>query len=141
MASGYCKLFILGNLGADPELRATQGGTSVLGFRVATTETFLDRNKVKQERTEWHSCTVWGARAEGLAKILKKGDRVFCEGSLRTREWEKDGQKHYKTEVNVNEVVLCGGKPGGPRPAASRDQEPYDPVTGEVGAPGEEPPF
>lgn len=109
MSEGLNKVSLLGNLGADPELRVTQGGQAVLNLRLATTENYLDKSNVRQERTEWHRCTVWGKRAEGLAKILKKGDRIFVEGGLRTTSYEKNGEKRYSTDINVNNVLLCGG--------------------------------
>lgn len=113
MADGLNRVMLLGNLGADPELRVTSGGQAVLKLRLATTESFLDRNKVRQERTEWHSCTIWGRRAEALAKFLSKGDRVFVEGGLRTSSYDdKEGNKRWRTEINVTNVILCGGRRG-----------------------------
>lgn len=113
MADGLNKVFLIGNLAADGELRSTSGGQSVLKLRVATTESYLDRNKQRQERTEWHSVTVWGKRAEALAKLLTKGSRVFIEGGLRTSSYDdKEGNKRYKTEVNATNIILCGGKGG-----------------------------
>lgn len=121
MADGLNRVMLLGNLGADPELRSTSGGQAVLKFRLATSESYLDRNKTRQERTEWHNVVVWGKRAEGLAKILNKGSRLFVEGSLRTSSYEdRDGNKRYKTEINANNILLCGGR-GGP---ASREGGP-----------------
>lgn len=112
MSDGLNRVQLLGNLAADGELRSTSGGQSVLKLRLATTESYLDRNKQRQERTEWHSVTVWGKRAEALAKFLTKGSRVFIEGGLRTSSYEKDGEKRYRTEVNATNVILCGGKGG-----------------------------
>jgi single-strand DNA-binding protein len=110
MAEGLNKVMLLGNLGADPELRMTSGGQAVLKLRLATSETYLDRNKERQERTEWHSVVIWGKRAEGLAKILSKGSRLFIEGGLRTSSYDdKDGNKRYKTEINATNVILSGG--------------------------------
>jgi single-strand DNA-binding protein len=104
---------LLGNLGADPELRMTSGGQAVLKLRLATSETYLDRNKVRQERTEWHSVVVWGRRGEALAKILAKGSRIFVEGGLRTSSYDdKEGHKRYKTEVVANNIILSGGGGG-----------------------------
>jgi single-strand DNA-binding protein len=110
MANGYNRVIVVGNLGADPELRMTQGGQAVLKLRLATSETYLDRNKVRQERTEWHSVIVWGRRAEALARLLSKGSKIFVEGSVRTTSWEdqETGQKKYRTEVNANEIILAG---------------------------------
>jgi single-strand DNA-binding protein len=116
MAEGLNRVMLLGNLGADPELRMTNGGQAVLKLRLATSETYLDRNKVRQERTEWHSVVVWGKRAEALAKILAKGSRIFIEGGLRTSSYDdKDGNKRYKTEVVAQNIILSGGGRGGPR--------------------------
>jgi single-strand DNA-binding protein len=112
MAEGLNRVMLLGNLGADPELRVTAGGQAVLKLRIATTESYLDRNNTRQEKTEWHSVTMWGKRGEALAKILTKGDRIFVEGGLRTSSYEKDGEKRYRTEVNATNVIL-GGRGGG----------------------------
>lgn len=108
MSDGMNKVLLLGNLGANPELRFTAGGTAVLNFRVATSETFLDRNKEPQSRTDWHSVVVWGARAQGLAKVLSKGTMVLVEGGLRSSSYEKDGVRRYKTEIHAKEIHLVG---------------------------------
>ena len=80
MAEGLNRVMLLGNLGADPELRMTSGGQAVLKLRLATSETYMDKNRTRQERTEWHNVVIWGKRAEALAKILTKGTRIFCGG-------------------------------------------------------------
>ncbi len=108
MNDGMNKVLLLGNLGASPELRFTATGTAVLNFRLATSETFVDRNKEPQSRTDWHSVVVWGARAQGLSKVLNKGTAVLVEGGLRTSTFEKEGQKRYKTEVHARDVHLVG---------------------------------
>jgi single-strand DNA-binding protein len=115
MAEGLNRVMLLGNLGADPELRMTAGGQAVLKLRLATSETYLDRNKVRQERTDWHSVVIWGKRAEALGKILNKGSRLFIEGRIQTSSYEaKDGTgKRYKTEIVANNVILAGGVRGG----------------------------
>ena len=120
MSDGINRVTLLGNLGADPDLRQTQGG-AVLNLRLATTETWIDKNKEKQERTDWHSVTLWGKRGEALAGILRKGSQLLVEGRLSTSSYEKDGQKRYKTEVVATNIVLVGGKPrtGDGAPAAA----------------------
>jgi single-strand DNA-binding protein len=114
MAEGLNRVMLLGNLGADPELRTTSGGQSVLKLRLATSETYLDKNRQRQEKTEWHSVVIWGKRAEALGKILSKGSRLFVEGGLRTSSYEdREGVKRYKTEIVANNVLLQGGRGGG----------------------------
>lgn len=125
MSEGLNRVMLLGNLGADPELRYTSGGEAVCNLRIATTESYLDRNKERKERTEWHTVTVWGKRGEALGRLLTKGSRVFIEGSLRTSSYEKDGEKRWKTEIIAREVILAGGDRSGERsdrrPSASED--------------------
>ena len=111
MAEGLNRVMLLGNIGADPELRHTQSGQAVLHMRLATTESYLDKDKVRRERTDWHNVVVWGKRGESLAKILKKGSSIFVEGSLRTSSYDdREGQKRYKTEVIASNIILAGGK-------------------------------
>lgn len=113
MAEGLNKVMLLGNLGADPELKMTQGGSAILKLRLATTESYLDKNNTRQERTEWHSVTMWGKRGEALSRFLQKGERIFVEGSLRTSSYEKDGEKRYRTEIIANNIILAGRGKGG----------------------------
>lgn len=113
MANGYNSCQFVGNLGADPELWVASNGNQLLKLRLACTESYVDKNNVRQEKTEWVNITLFGKRAEGLAKILNKGDRIFVEGSLHTSSYEKDGVKKYTTEVNVRNVILCGSKRSG----------------------------
>ena len=113
MSDGLNRVTLIGNLGADPELRFTQDGTAVLNLRLACNESYQDRDKVTRERVEWVPVVVWGKRGEGLAKILKKGETIAIEGGLRTSSYEKDGAKVYKTEVHATNVVLMGGNRGG----------------------------
>ncbi len=112
MAEGLNRVMLLGNLGADPELRVTPGGQAVLKLRLATNESYLDRNNVRQERTEWHRVTIWGRRAEALGKILQKGDLLFVEGRLQTSSYDKNGEKRYSTEVVAVNIVLPGSGGG-----------------------------
>lgn len=114
MAEGLNKVMLIGNLGRDPELRYTQGGQAILNLRIATNESFQNRDGERQERTEWHSVIIWGKRGEGLNKVLSKGSQLFVEGRLQTRSWEdKEGKKRYTTEVVATNVVLIGGRGGG----------------------------
>lgn len=124
MAEGLNKVMLLGNLGADPELKMTQGGQAVLKLRMATTETYLDKSNTRQERTEWHSVVMWGKRGEALAKLLTKGERIFVEGSLRTSSYDKDGEKRYRTEINATNIILSGREAGGTDAGRSRNGRP-----------------
>ncbi len=126
MAEGLNRVMLLGNLGADPELRFTQGGQAVLNMRLATTESYLDKDRVRRERTDWHNVIVWGKRGEALAKILTKGSSLFIEGSIRTSSYDdRDGNKRYKTEIVANNVILAGGRGRG-TPAEEGGMPSYD---------------
>lgn len=125
MSEGLNRVMLLGNLGADPELRFTQGGQSVLNIRLATTERYKGADGQWQERTDWHSVVVWGKRAEALGKILTKGSTIFVEGSLRTTSYEKGGEKRWKTEVVAQNVILAGGRQGAAE-GGQRRQAPVD---------------
>jgi single-strand DNA-binding protein len=118
MSDGLNRVLLIGNLGQDPELRYTQGGQAILNLRIATNESYVNRDGERQEKTEWHTVIVWGKRGEALGKILSKGRQIFVEGRLQTRSWEdKQGAgKRYATEVVANDVILLGGAGrGGPR--------------------------
>ncbi len=118
MAEGLNRVMLLGNLGTDPELRMTSGGQAVLKLRLATSETYMDKNRARQERTEWHNVVIWGKRAEALAKILTKGSRIFVEGGLRTSSYDdRDGNKKYRTEIVCSNILLQGS--GGGRGGAA----------------------
>ncbi len=124
MSDGVNHVFLLGNLGADPELRFTQGGTGVLNMRVATTESYVDKDKRRQERTEWHTVVVWGKRGEGLATFLKKGHSVLVEGSIRQSSYDdKDGIKRYKFEIYATNVVVTRGDQNGQRSGQTQHRE------------------
>ncbi|NLE47010.1 MAG: single-stranded DNA-binding protein [Sandaracinaceae bacterium] len=113
MAEGLNRVMLIGNLGADPELRYTQGNQPVLSMRLATTESFNNRAGERQERTEWHAVTLWGKRAEALSKFLAKGERIFVEGRIQYRQWEdRDGNKRWSTDIVASNVILLGGRGG-----------------------------
>jgi single-strand DNA-binding protein len=104
------KVILVGNLGADPELKYTPSNRPVCRLSVATNEVWKDKDGKKQERTEWHRVNVWGEQAENCSKFLAKGRMVYVEGRLQTRSWDdKEGKKHYSTEVVADRVVFLGG--------------------------------
>ena len=110
---GVNKVILVGNLGANPELRYTAGQQAVANFRLATTERWTDKNGQKQEQTEWHRIVVWGKRAEVCSKYLSKGRQVFVEGRIQTRNYDdKDGNKRYITEIIAQRVQFLGGRGG-----------------------------
>lgn len=119
---GVNKVILVGNLGANPEMRFTQGGQAVANLRLATTERWTDRNGQKQEQTEWHRVVVWGKTAEIVGQYCTKGRQIYVEGRIRTRQWQdQQGQKRYSTEVVAQNVQMLGSRdgagasPGGPR--------------------------
>lgn len=113
MARSLNRIQIIGNLGAEPEVRSTPGGTRVANLRVATNEQWTDKQGQRQEHTEWHRVVLYGALAEIAEKYMRKGGRVFVEGSLRTDKWtDRDGNDRYTTEVRAQNVILLDG-PGG----------------------------
>ena len=121
MTEGLNKAILCGNLGADPELKFTQSGQAVLSLRIATTESFKNREGERDKRTEWHRVTVWGKRAEALDKILSKGRCIWVEGKIQTRSWEdKEGNKRYSTEINAYNIGLVSSG-GGDRSRSDDD--------------------
>ncbi len=124
MARGINKVILIGNLGADPETRAMPSGTTVANLRVATSESWRDKQTgEQQERTEWHRVALFGRLAEIAGEYLRKGSQVYIEGSLRTRKWQdKQGNERYSTEIVGNDLQMLGGRGGaaaGGGPAAA----------------------
>ena len=121
MARGINKVILIGNLGADPETRAMPSGTTVANLRVATSESWRDKQTgEQQERTEWHRVALFGRLAEIAGEYLRKGSQVYIEGSLRTRKWQdKQGNERYSTEIVGNELQMLGGRGGGGAAGAS----------------------
>ena len=111
MARGINKVILIGNLGADPEVRYTQGGSAVANLRMATSESWRDKqtNEMK-EQTEWHKVACFGRLAEIAGEYLRKGSKIYIEGGLRTRQWERDGQTHYTTEIIARELQMLDGR-------------------------------
>lgn len=118
---GINKAILIGNLGADPELRYTQNGTAVCSLRLANSESWTDKNTGElNERTEWHQVTLWSRLGEIAAQYLAKGSRVYIEGQLRTRKWQaQDGSDRYTTEIHAREMQMLDSSGGnGPRQQA-----------------------
>lgn len=115
MARGINKVILIGHLGADPETRYMPSGGAVTNLRVATTESWKDKQSGEpQERTEWHRVVLFGRLAEISAEYLRKGSQVYLEGRLQTRKWQgQDGADRYTTEVVANEMQMLGGRGGG----------------------------
>ena len=118
MSGSLNKVQIIGNLGADPEIRATPGGAQVANFRVACAETWKDQSGQRQTRTEWVTVVAWRQQAEIAAKYLRKGSKVYVEGKLQTRTWEdkQSGGKRYATEVLCDRFMMLDGRPQDARP-------------------------
>ena len=116
MARGINKVILIGNLGADPETRAMPSGTTVANLRVATSESWRDKQTgEQQERTEWHRVALFGRLAEVAGEYLRKGSQVYIEGSLRTRKWQdKQGNERYSTEIVGNDLQMLDGRGAGP---------------------------
>lgn len=119
--AGFQTCTVIGNCGADPELRHTQASQAVATFRVAVNETWVDKEGTKQERVEWFRIVAWGKLGEVCAEYLKKGRLVHVTGKLRTREYDdKDGVKRFSTELNADTVTFLGGGDG----ASSGERKP-----------------
>jgi single-strand DNA-binding protein len=126
MSRSLNKVELIGNLGSDPEIRATPNGGKVAQFSLATSRTWNDQSGVRQEKTEWHRCVVWNTRTSTLADIVEKyvhkGDKLYVEGRIEYRQWQdKDGQTRYSTEINVRELILLGGRREGAEGAGGAD--------------------
>ena len=115
MARGVNKATLIGNLGADPEIRYTNSGSAVANVRLATAESWRDRESgEQQERTEWHRVVFFGRLAEIVEQYLRKGSQVYVEGRIQTRKWQdRDGNDRYTTEIVANEMQMLGGRGGG----------------------------
>jgi single-strand DNA-binding protein len=113
MAKSVNKVILLGNVGKDPEIKFASNGNAIASFSIATSERYKDKNSGEwQERTEWHALTAFGKTAEIIRDYVKKGSKLYVEGSLRTSSWEdkQSGQKRYKTEIVVNDLSLLSGR-------------------------------
>ena len=115
MAKGVNKVLLLGNVGKDPEIRATAGGMTIASFTLATADRAKDAQGNWADKTEWHNLVAFQRTAEVVRDYVKKGTQVFVEGKIQTRSWDdkESGQKKYRTEILVNELTLLGSKSGG----------------------------
>lgn len=138
------KVMLIGNLGKDPEIRYTAGGSAVASFSLATSEKFKNKSGEWEERTEWHNVTLWGRTAEIAGEYLSKGKTVYIEGRLQTRKWQdKDGRDRWTTEIVGEKMQMLGGKGGEGSGAGARPQgRPGQTVSEESYAPAyDEPSF
>jgi single-strand DNA-binding protein len=128
MPRGVNKVILIGNLGADPETRAMPSGMTVANLRIATSESWKDKQSGEQkERTEWHSVALFGRLGEVAGEYLKKGSQVYIEGSLRTRKWQdKEGRDRYTTEIVASDMQMIGGR-GGPGGSGGGGGGSYEP--------------
>jgi len=111
--AGVNKAIILGHLGRDPELKYMQSGQPICKLNIATSRRYTNKNNEPVEETEWHRVSVWGKQAEHCNNFLTKGRQVYVEGRLHTSSYDKDGQKHYTTEIVADTVQFIGGREGG----------------------------
>jgi single-strand DNA-binding protein len=129
------KVILLGHLGADPEVRYTQGGTAVANLRIATNESYNDKTSGERvEKTEWHRVVAWGKLAEIVGQYLKKGRQVYIEGSLQTRQYQdQQGNTRYSTEIKANDLVMLGGRGegGGGAEGGGAEDTQFAPVGGD----------
>lgn len=114
MAKGVNKVLLLGNVGKDPEIRASQGGMTIASFSLATADRQKDQSGQWVDKTEWHNLVAFGRTAEIVRDYVKKGTQLFVEGKIQTRDWvdKESGQKKYRTEILINDMSLLGGRPG-----------------------------
>ena len=110
--SGINKTILLGHVGKVPELRLLSNGQPVMNFSIATSQVYTTRDGKRTEKTQWHRCTFYGKRAEVLSQFIKKGSRLYIEGQIEYREFEKDGQRRFVTDIIVSDIQLLGeGRP------------------------------
>jgi single-strand DNA-binding protein len=112
-------VILTGNLGNDPEFKDLEGGKSLSRFSLATTEIWRDKEGNKQEKTEWHNCVIWGNSAKTINQYCQKGSKLYVEGKITYRSYEKDGEKKYFTEIVVNNFEFIGGKKNSSNSAAN----------------------
>lgn len=140
MSKGVNKVIILGNVGKDPESKYLPSGGAVTNIAVATSESWKDKNTgQQQEKTEWHRVVFFNKLAEIVNEYVRKGSKIYIEGSLRTRSWEQDGVTKYATEIVANEMQLLDSRQGGPAAAQNNDAPARPRQHGNRGAPSPQP--
>lgn len=125
MAKGVNKVILLGNVGKDPEIRASQGGMTIASFTLATADRQKDQSGQWADKTEWHNLVAFGRTAEIIRDYVKKGSQLYVEGKIQTRSWDdkESGQKKYRTEILVNDMSLLGGRGAGGEGGGSYERQ------------------
>lgn len=131
MAKSLNKVTLIGNLGVDPEFRTLENGNTVTNLSIATHESWTDSNGEKQERTEWHRVAAWGKLAEICNEYLRKGSKVYVEGRLQTRKWEKDGVERYSTEIALRDILFLDSRNSGSSNGTSSQSRPEPAYAGD----------
>jgi single-strand DNA-binding protein len=140
MARGINKVILVATVGRDPEVKYMPSGGAVVNLSAATNESWKDKQTgEKKERTEWHKLTFYNRLAEIVGEYVRKGQQIYIEGRLRTRDYEKDGQKHYVTEIMVDEMQMLGGGRGGAGAGGGGDRMRDEAPSRGGGAPASEP--
>lgn len=118
------KVILIGNVGQEPEIKTLESGQKVATFSLATSEVFKDKNGEKQTKSEWHNIVIWGNLAGVVESYVKKGNKLYLEGKITNRSWEKDGEKKYRTEIVCFTMQMLGGK--SQESSSTQDEEPND---------------
>lgn len=143
MSRGINKVILIGNLGRDPETRYSASGSQVTNLNLATTESWNDSTGNRQDRTEWHRVVLFGKLAEIAAQYLRKGSKVYIEGSLRTSQYEKDGITRYSTDIIAKEMSMLDSRPDGQdgyyQPRQQSPSQPYQPPKQAMQQPAQQP--
>ena len=126
------KVILIGNVGSDPVVKSLEGGSKVANFSVATSENYTNKSGEKVSNTEWHNIVAWRGLADVAEKYIRKGSMLYIEGKITTRSWEKDGQKHFMTEILADTVRMLGKKPEG-----QPNQQNEPPITDGLGLGGQ----
>jgi single-strand DNA-binding protein len=140
MSRGVNKVILVGNLGKDPEVISFDGGVKKASFSLATTEVYRTRDGQDMEQTEWHNVVLWRGLAEVAEKYLRKGSQIYVEGRIKSRSYEKDGQKRYITEIECDNLTMLGNKNSSDF-SSSNERSTSSPAAPAVPAPEDDLPF